>query len=311
MALHPMDKTDPRDRKDARPPLREPPVRLVAADARDPIWAFPSAGEPLVGERGRQARPRSARLIDRLLSPVPALVLGIVLIALWQLVTASGSVPSLFLPAPEQVVQAFARSVADGLLPAYAQTTLVESLVGFALGAAIAIPLGYGLAHSALLARALQPYLAASQAIPALALAPLLVPWLGFGLPPVVALCALIVFFPMIVNTTLGLRSLDRDVLDAARVEGAGRWALLRHIELPLALPSILAGVRTSLTLSVTGAVVGEFVSGNQGLGQLLISAASFNAPLEFATLITLSMLAVALYGLARLAERLFSYLEA
>jgi NitT/TauT family transport system permease protein len=249
----------------------------------------------------------------RALAPLPALALGVAVLALWQAATAIGSIPAFLLPPPAQVAQAFVRGISDGLLPKYALTTLQESLVGFALGTLVAIPLGYGIARSPLLARAQQPYLAASQAIPAFALAPLLSMWLGFGLRPVAALCALIVFFPTVVNTTLGLRTLDRDVLDAARVEGAGRWALLRHIELPLALPSILAGVRISLTLSVAGAVVGEFVARpDQGLGGLLIIVRSqFDTPMAFATLLMLSLLAVALYGLARLAERLFSYLEA
>jgi len=248
-----------------------------------------------------------------MLAPLPALVLGVALLALWQSATAISGISTFLLPPPAQVAQAFVRGLSTGLLPRYALTTLQESIVGFALGTLVAIPLGYGIARSPLVARALQPYLAASQAIPAIALAPLLVLWLGFGLRPVVALCALIVFFPTVVNTTLGLRTLDRDVLDAARMEGAGRWALLRHIELPLALPSILAGVRTSLTLSVTGAVVGEFVVGpDQGLGGLLITVgAQFDKPMVFATILMLALLAVALYGLARLAERLFSYLEA
>ncbi len=256
----------------------------------------------------RQTAPRSARM----LSPAPAVALGVGLLALWQLATGAGTVPAFLLPPPAQVAQAFARGLADGLLPKYMLTTLGESGAGFALGTLVALPLGYSIARSPLLARALQPYLAASQAIPAVALAPLLVLWLGYGVPPVAALCALIVFFPTVVNTTLGLRTLDRDVLDAARMDGAGRWALLRHIELPLALPSILAGVRTSLTLSITGAVVGEFVVGGQGLGGLLnIAAAAFDYPLVFATLLMLAALAAALYGLARLAERTFSYLEA
>ena len=191
-------------------------------------------------------------------------------------------------------------------------TTLSESVAGFLLGTAIAIPLGYGIARSQVLARAIQPYLAAMQALPALALAPLLTLWLGYDLPSVIALCALIVFFPMVVNTALGLRTLDRDVLDAARVAGAEGWMLFRYMEFPLALPSILAGLRVGLTLSITGAVVGEFVVGDHGLGGLLIIASSqYDRPLEFATLLTLSLLAAILYGLARLVERRFSYMEA
>ncbi len=230
----------------------------------------------------------------------------------WQLVAQSGMVNAFLLPAPLDVARSFWLSLSDGLLVKNAMQTLIESLAGFALGAVVALPLGYAIARSPLLARATQPYLAASQAMPAVAIAPLLVIWLGFDMPPVIVLCALIVFFPLVVTTVLGLRTLDRDVVDAGRVEGAGRWALLWHIELPLALPSILAGLRTSLTLSVTGAVVGEFVLGDQGLGGLLLSArGNLDTPLVFATLFTLALLAAALYGVARLIERRFSYVEA
>jgi NitT/TauT family transport system permease protein len=250
----------------------------------------------------------------------PALLLGVAVLALWQLVTASGAVSSYFLPAPGDVLRVWLRGVglsgsssrAMPLLLSYGLTTLVESVAGFLLGTAIAIPLGYGIARSQALARALQPYMAAMQALPAIALAPLLTVWLGYDLPSVIALCALIVFFPMVVNTALGLRTLDRDLLDAARVAGADGWTLFRYMEFPLALPSILAGLRVGLTLSITGAVVGEFVVGVQGLGGLLIIASSqYDKPLVFATLLTLALLAAILYGLARLAERRFSYMEA
>lgn len=234
------------------------------------------------------------------------------MLLIWQLVTQAGVVNAFLLPAPLDVARSFWLSLTNGLLTSYAMQTLKESLAGFVLGTVIALPLGYAIARSPLLARASQPYLAASQALPAVAIAPLLVAWVGFGMPPVIILCALISFFPSVITTVLGLRTLDRDVLDAARVEGAGRWTLLWHIELPLALPSILAGLRTSLTLSVTGAVVGEFVLGDQGLGGLLLFArGNLDMPLEFATLLTLALLAAALYGVARLIERRFSYVEA
>jgi NitT/TauT family transport system permease protein len=199
----------------------------------------------------------------------------------------------------------------NGLLWHYARPTLIESLEGFVAGSLFGLATGYGIARSRLLARMLEPYLAASQALPAIALAPLLVLWLGYGLTPVVVLCALIVFFPVHVNTALGVRTLNREILDAARVDGAGGWAMLRYFEFPLALPSILAGMRAGLTLSITGAVVGEFVIGDRGLGGLLtIARGNFNTPLVFATLFTLAILASGLYGIGRLIERRLSYLE-
>jgi NitT/TauT family transport system permease protein len=216
------------------------------------------------------------------------------------------------LPPPEVVAGTFVYHVfGDGLLPGNALVTLGESLIGFTISALVAVPLGYAVARSRWLAWAAQPYLAASQALVAVALAPLLALWLGYGVAPTAALCALVVFFPATITTTLGVRAVDRDVIAAARVDGASGWALARTIELPLALPAILAGLRTSLTLSIIGAVVGEFVDGDQGLGSLLnIAREQFDTPLVFATELALALLAVTLYGVARLVERRFSYLE-
>ena len=245
---------------------------------------------------------------------LPALIVGALALALWQFITATRAVSPFLLPAPGDVLASFWQKLTtptDNLL-SFAWTTLVESVAGCALGAAVALPLGYSIARNRLIAQAIQPYLAASQALPAVALAPLLALWLGYGFRPVIVLCALIVFFPMVITTVLGLRLLDRDILDAARVDGANRWALLRFIELPLALPSILAGLRTSLTLSITGSVVGEFVVGGKGLGELLvIDGQSSDSPGVFATLLALALLAAALYGAVRLLERRVSYVEA
>ncbi|HEX5548398.1 MAG TPA: ABC transporter permease [Ktedonobacterales bacterium] len=251
------------------------------------------------------------RAFRRLWGFVPALMLGLALLIAWQLLATSGSVPRFLLPAPADVLRAFGQAFASGLLPSYALTTLEESLIGFALGACIAVPLGYAIARSGLIRRTIDPFVAASLAIPAVALAPLLVLWLGYDLKPIAVLCALIIFFPTVVTTELSVRMLDRDVLDAARIDGAGRWALLRYIELPLALPGILAGLRTSLTLSITGAVVGEFVVSDRGLGGLLtIASGQFDSALVFATLLMLALLATTLYLLARLIEWRVSYLE-
>lgn len=257
---------------------------------------------------GRPRRWRDRRSVG-LLAPV---LLGIVLLVAWQLAVQTEVVSPFLLPLPADVLRSFWESLTNDSLLSYAQTTLIESIAGCVLGAFVALPLAYAIVHSRLAASAIQPYLAASQALPAIAIAPLIALWLGYGLTPVIALCALIVFFPMVITTVLGLRGLDRDVLDAARTEGAGWWALLWHIEFPLALPSVLAGLRASLTLSITGAVVGEFVVGGQGLGELLLIDRSYaDSAGVFATLLTLALLAALLYGLVRLLEGWLSYLEA
>jgi NitT/TauT family transport system permease protein len=285
--------------------------RLILA----PPDAPGTAVAPPVGSRSASRRSRRlAGLWRALVNALPAGAIGLGVLALWQILAQTGAVNALFLPLPAAVVRAWWYSVispTDSLV-GYAGITLLESVLGCALGAAVAIPLGYLIVRSRLVAGAAQPYVAASQALPAVAIAPLIALWLGYDLTPVVVLCALIVFFPMVITTALGMRMLDREILDAARVEGANRWALLRYIEVPLALPSILAGLRASLTLSITGAIVGEFVVGGRGLGELLVVyQQSLDSAGVFATLLTLALLAAALYGGMRLVERRFSIVEA
>jgi NitT/TauT family transport system permease protein len=178
--------------------------------------------------------------------------------------------------------------------------TVQESILGFLLAVTIALPLGYGLAKSRLLAHAIQPYLAAGQAIPAIVIAPVLVLWLGYGQMPIMLVCTLVVLFPMVINTVLGIETIDSLLIDAARVEGASGWSLLINIEFPLALPAILAAIRTGFTLSITGALVGEFVSGgDKGLGSLVLLAKNqYDTPFLFATLVILAALAALYYGL-------------
>ena len=291
-------------RAPARPPARERTHR-PSLDS-PPSEAAARAAAVALAVRA-WLTPGRARWVAPLLPAVAVLLL-------WLGLTHGAHVSRLLLPAPSAVAVTFWQGVTSGWLLTAAGVTLVESLAGFVLGAAVALPLGYAVARSRWMAWAIQPYLAASQAMPAVALAPLLVVWLGYGLPPTAALGALIAFFPATIATTLGLRALDGSILDAARVDGAGRWALLREIELPLALPAILAGLRTSLTLSVTGAVVSEFVIGGDGGGlgtQLTQALGHYDTAGLFAILIMLALLAAALYGAARLVEHRLSYLEA
>ena len=259
---------------------------------------------------------RSARVsldvTQRALSLTPPIVLGIVLLLGWYLGTASGGVSNLILPRPGDVWASLSNGISSGIFLNNARVTISESLLGFLLALIVALPLGYGLAKSRLFAAAVQPYLAAGQAIPAIVIAPLLVIWLGYGLVPIVILSMLVVLFPMVITTVLGVQTIDRSLTDAARVEGASGWSMLAHIEFPLALPAILAAVRTGLTLSITGALVGEFVSGgDSGLGGLVLLAKDqFDTPLLFATLIVLAGLAALYYGaswlLIKLAEAVY-----
>jgi NitT/TauT family transport system permease protein len=240
------------------------------------------------------------------LAPV---VVGAVVLAAWSAAAFSGRLPAYLLPPPSRV----GARLLDGLfgrgdLWPYLQVTFVEALGGCLVGAAVALPLAVFITHSRLVSAAVTPYLGATQAIPAIALAPLLVLWVGYGLTGVVALCALMVFFPILVSAVVGLRHVDPTLLDAANLDGAGAWTRLCHLELPLAAATILAGVRNGFTLSVTGAVVGEMVMGGDGLGLLLTVQRDRVDPAGMiASIVVLAVLASALYsGLVLVERRIF-----
>jgi NitT/TauT family transport system permease protein len=235
----------------------------------------------------------------RLLSALPALTLGGLILLAWYILTTPGHISALFLPAPADVFSTLGTSLASGVMQSNALFTIEESVLGFLLALAIALPLGYGLAKSRIIALTLHPYVAAGQAIPAIVVAPFFSLWLGYGLLPNILVCTLVVFFPIIVNTILGVQTIDPSLTDAARVEGASGWSLIAHIEFPLALPAILAAIRTGFTLSIVGALVAEFVGGSQGLGALILMAKNqFNTPFMFATILVLAGLAAVYYGI-------------
>jgi NitT/TauT family transport system permease protein len=270
-----------------------------------PSYAHAGAGLPVT--RSKEARVSRLRIMEQFLAIAPPLVLGLILLISWYIGTTRGLISSLILPVPADFFASLANGFTSGVLLSSALVTIQESLLGFLLALVVALPLGYGLARSRLLASSLQPYLAAGQAIPAIITASLLIYWLGAGLLPVTIVCMLVVFFPMVITTVLGMSSIDSEVLEAARLDGAARWSLLLSIEFPLALPAILAGVRTGLTLSITGAVVGEFVvGGEQGLGSLVqVAREQFNTPLVFATLFILGLLAALYYSITWLLVKL------
>ncbi len=232
-------------------------------------------------------------------------VLACVLVLVWQGGVALGSLPAFLLPGPGAVVGRLGAMLADPATWPYIVATLAEAVGGCLLGGLVALPLAIVIHRSLWVNAAVGPFLGASQAIPAVALAPLLAIWIGYGLVPVIVLCALLVFFPILVASVVGLRHVDVSIVDAARIDGAGNWPLLTLVELPMALPSVLAGVRNGFTLSVTGAVVGEMVIGGNGLGQLLtVQRNALDTTGLFATIAVLCALASGAYGLIYLVER-------
>lgn len=233
------------------------------------------------------------------------LILAALLFVAWLVGTEASGVSAFFFPSPADFVHKFGVLVQESWFWERVLVTFGEAIAGSALGAAVAIPTSWVIYRSRFIDAALQPFLGATQAIPAIALAPLLVLWVGRGYVSIVFLCALMVFFPILVSTTVGLRHMDRDILDAAALDGAHGWRLLWFIELPLVSPNLLAGIRNGFTLSITGAVVGEMVIGGEGLGQLLSQQQhNLDTPGMFVTVFTLCLLAMSLYSIVFFSER-------
>jgi NitT/TauT family transport system permease protein len=216
-----------------------------------------------------------------------------------------GDYPAFVLPSPEMVAARLWQVLADRSLFTHIGRTLSELLLGLALGLTTATLAGYLLAKSRLLERLLAPYIVASQAVPIIAIAPLIFIWFGPGLLSNVLLTALIVFFPILINTIVGLRSVPPELVDLMRSYRATRWQTFHTLELPAALPVLLGGLKIGATLAVIGATVGEFVRPSAGLGYLILTAKNrFDTELVFVALITLASIALSIYGLVSLAER-------
>jgi NitT/TauT family transport system permease protein len=227
-------------------------------------------------------------------------------IVAWKAIVVVGGLPSYILPPPETVAERFVSAWLDGTVWPHFVTTMVEIALGFTVGVALALVVGYGLARSAIFERLASPYLVAAQAIPILVLAPLLVLWFGPGLVSKVVICSLIVFFPVAIATMVGIRSVDARLLELGRSLRATNRQVLTTLEIPAALPNIFGGLRVGVTLAVVGAVVGEWAGASNGLAVLinLARGSLFDIPLMFATLVTIALVGVALYLVVVAVER-------
>jgi NitT/TauT family transport system permease protein len=248
---------------------------------------------------------RSRRRLAGMVWPI-LLSLGVFLL-LWQAVVLVTGYPSYILPGPYTVAERFVRAWADGTMWPHTVGTLVEILLGFAIGASLALVIGILLARSRLAERLLSPYLVAAQATPVLALAPLIALWFGTGLVSKLVITTLIVFFPVAIATMVGIRSVDPRLLEMARSFRATGWQVITRVEVPAALPAILGGMRVGITLAVIGAIVAEWAApGEHGLGVLINVARGslFDIPLMFSALLTLALVGVGLYLVMTFIER-------
>ena len=236
-------------------------------------------------------RPRNGNLFER----YSALVLAAGLLGLWQILVPLAGLSEFVLPTPLAIAR---RMFTDAsLLATHSYVTLFEVVSGFGLAVLIGVPLALAIFYSRAFERAIYPILVALQTIPKVALAPLLVLYLGYGWAPKITLAFLISFFPIVISTVVGLQSLDKNLVNLVRSMGANEWQTFFKIRLPAALPNIFGGFKVAISLAVIGAVIGEYVAAERGLGYLQLQANSlFDTTLNFATVVTISALGVALY---------------
>lgn len=256
-----------------------------------------SAGVPASRTRGRSARD----LLETFGLP---LLSFLVLLAAWELAVVLGRVPEFILPAPSQFLQ---RVVASrDLLWTHALATTNEIVWGFVWATVVSVPLALLITSVRFLERALYPLIVFFQLIPKIAIAPLFIVWFGFGPFPKILLTFLLCFFPTLVASMAGFNAIEPRLFYLTRSMGASRWQTFRYIRLPAALPFIFSGLKVSIVFASTGAIVGEFVGANAGLGYLLLRGTSYlDTPLIFAVLVVLSVLGLASSYLVQASEQL------
>jgi ABC-type nitrate/sulfonate/bicarbonate transport system permease component len=233
----------------------------------------------------------------------PPLAVLALLVAGWELLARAGSVEDYLLPAPSDVARALVED-RDLLLPD-AWVTLREVLFGFTLALVAGLAAATLLHLSPVARRALYPLVIGSQAIPVIVIAPILVIWFGFGMTPKLIVIALICFFPITVNTLDGLASVDRGQVKMLRTLDASRWQVFRRLELPSALPYVFSGARVAVAVAVIGAVFGELVGSDEGLGHAIqIGTAQLLTARVFAATLLLAVMAIALFALVGFVQR-------
>lgn len=233
-----------------------------------------------------------------------SLLLALLGMLVWQAVTFFGSIQSWLLPSPWEVLRALGADAS--LIWHHAWVTAREALIGFAGAVVAGFALAVAISQWRAAERALYPYVIASQAVPIIAIAPVLVVWFGFGLLPKVIVIVLITFFPITINTVDGLRQVDGEMLTLMRTLGATRWQVFRLVRLPSALPLFFSGVKIAAAISIIGAVLSEWVAAHEGLGYLITrSSAQFLTARVFASIIVLCLMGIAMFYAVSRIERM------
>ena len=234
---------------------------------------------------------------------LPAMVIVVAVVALWEWVVAANDIPHWKLPAPSSIGNELWTSRV--MLLDHTWVTVEEVLIGLAVALASGVLLAWMINLSRTLERVIYPSVIASQTIPIIVIAPLLLIWLGYGIQHKVIVVALISFFPIVVNTVDGLKSADPDVINMLRTLGANRWQVFWKVQVPASLPFLFSGVKIAVTVSVIGAVIGEWVGSSEGLGYLAIrSKSQFMSERVYAIVVLLSLMGIGLFLIAAALER-------
>lgn len=281
---------------DIVPASTSPDVPLIAPKTES---GYPGQHDPEwpLGERRRLllaiTRTRDVALVVATFAGV---------IGLWELISVATALPSYILPTPGQVASALLNH--RGVLASSTLTTTEEILLGFLIGSVFGTALAAVVVAARKVERIIMPLIVGTQAVPKIAIAPLFLLWFGIGMLPKVIIAALLAFFPVIVNTATGLKSVDPALTLMARSTRASRRRIFLKIELPLAAPSVFAGLKLGVTLAAIGAVVGEFISATSGLGSIIVTTqGQQQTSYAFAAIIVLSILTLILYYVVALIE--------
>lgn len=248
--------------------------------------------------------PPPRRLARRIRSSLPtAIVIGIIIL-IWEFFNTVTGEPDYVLPPLHDIIFTGVDRAVDKFLPA-TWITLQEIVLGFLWGSTIGFLLGAAIFHFKTVRQAILPLVIGTQAIPVIAIAPILIIWFGFGMAPKIIVAAIIVFFPVAINTIAGFSSVDREMISLMDSMGASKWHVFSKVRFPGALPFIFAGLKNAAAIAAIGAIVGEWVGAHEGLGPVMIGAnAAFKTDVVFAAIFYLAFIAVSLFVLVTLAER-------
>jgi NitT/TauT family transport system permease protein len=252
----------------------------------------------------RNGLPGDPMRRERALNILLPFIAVIAFLVLWSAGVRVFEIPDYLLPAPEDVIRRIARDWY--VLARNASYTVQSVLSGFAAAVLVGVPLAFAVVLSRSVERVTMPFLVMSQTIPKVAIAPILVVWLGFGILPKIAIVFLIAFFPIVVSTVVGLKSVESDMIDLVRSMGARTLKIMLRVRGPTALPQMFAGFKIAICLSVVGAIVGEFVGSDKGLGYLLLTATgTLDGTLVWSALFILIAIGIVLFAMVSKFERL------